>query len=265
MSSASGYPLLKDEEAGNGTTSNVEYQAMSTSGTYKRRQCGCQWVFLLLGGLCLIASFGAYVVLKVEGEDDIAASMAYTQWQLGNAIGAIAIALATLWVTVEDQGDHLVVAWGPCRCFLCGAGKEKIKYSNIRSYQISKTCWFGVGLLGAVKLFNTCSCCCGEMASLCGQQTVQLTIKERPQALGADDGDNWCCENCCIRCCCGERGFYCGKGCCFQPCCNPCDVNCCAVSTIFISTNDANGLMQLLDQKVGNSNAAVMDGGMATI
>lgn len=265
----SGYPQLTGNEAGNGVSSTVEYQNMDNGtpliNAYRRRQCGCQWVFLLVGGILTVLNFAVYLVLAIEDVDG-AEHMKYTQFQVGNGIASIVIALATMWITVEDRGEHLLVAWGPCRCFLCGMGKEKIKYSNIRSYQISKTCFFGMGLLGAVKLFNTCSCCCGDMASLCGQQTIQLTINERPQALDADDVENWCCENCCIRCCCGERGYWCGKGCCFQPCCNPCDVNCCAMSTIFISTNDPNGLMQLLDQKVGNSNSRVMnDGGMATI
>ena len=102
-------------------------------------------------GICAICSFAVYIVLLVE-EVDGAEHMTYTQWQVGNGISAIILALATMWITVEDRGEHLLVAWGPCRCFLCGMGKEKIKYSDIRSYQISKTCWFGMGLLGAVKV-----------------------------------------------------------------------------------------------------------------
>lgn len=50
----SGYPQLTGNEAGNGVSSTVEYQNMDNGtpliNAYRRRQCGCQWVFLLVGG-----------------------------------------------------------------------------------------------------------------------------------------------------------------------------------------------------------------------
>jgi len=264
----SGYPQLGGDTAGNGVSSNVEYHNMDNAplmNAYRRKQCGCLGVLLLIGGIMVLCDFSIYIALSVADQPG-AEHLRYTQLMVGNGVTAILIALATMWITVEDRGQFLLVQWGPCRCFLCGQGKEKILYKNIRSYQLSKTCWFGMGLFGAIKLFNTCSCCCGDMGSLFGQHTIALTINERAQALGADDVENWWCENCCIRTCCGESGYWCGRGCCFQPCCNPCDANCCVVNTVYISTNDPNGLMQLLDQKTG-SNSRLMEGagGMATI
>lgn len=113
-------------------------------------------------GILAVLNFALYLVLAIEDLDG-AEHMKYTQFQVGNGIASIVIALATMWITVEDRGEHLLVAWGPCRCFLCGMGKEKIKYSNIRSYQISKTCFFGMGLLGAVKVqyIKHIIFCCG--------------------------------------------------------------------------------------------------------
>merc|ERR1712242_594725 len=105
-------------------------------------------------GILAILNFVAYIVLEVNG-NDAGDRLKYSQYDIGNAIAAIFVALATMWITVEDRGEHLLVAWGPCRCFLCGSGKEKIKYSDIRTYQLTKTCWFGAGLIGAVKLYVT--------------------------------------------------------------------------------------------------------------
>jgi len=265
----SGYPQLGGNTTGNGVPSNVEYQNMDSGnalmGGYKRKQCGLYGVLMLIGAVSSFIGGVVKLVLAYNSDDDDEAHAFSGYSDISNAITFGLIALAALYIIVEDRGDHLVVAWGPCRCFMCGAGKEKIPYSDINSYQVTKTCWFGAGLFGAVKLFNTCSCCCGDMASLCGQTTVQLSIKERPQGLGADDEENMCLENCCIRCCCGERGYYCGKGCCFQPCVNPCNANCCAVNTLYISTNDPNGLMQLLDQKVGRNSEQLGSEGVAMI
>ena len=163
--------------------------------------------------------------------------------------------LSTVWTQIEDRGDYLLITYGPCRWLLCGMGKEKVYYRNIRDYQISKSCFYGFGIpcCTSIKLFNTCSCCCGDAnASFCGHKTVKLTIRERPQGLHAiDDNEDCCAEKCCLQCCYGDNGDYCGKGCCCQPCCNPCDANFCAMNTIFVSTNDVEGVMQLLNEKAG--------------
>ena len=64
----------------------------------------------------------------------------------------------------------------------------------------------------------------------------------------ADDMD-CCLEKCCLNSFYGENGKYIGKGCCFQPCCNPCNANCCMMNTIYVSTNDPRGLMNLLNTR----------------
>ena len=171
----------------------------------------------------------------------------------GNVFYAILLlgwAFATIWTEIEDRGDHLLLTYGPCRFFLCGMGKEKIPYDLIMDFEITQTCSYGHGInCNTVKLFNTCSCCCGSDAELCGHKTVRITIKERPQGMDAIDDDDCWFERCCLQCCCGERGRYLGKGCCCQPCCNPCNANCCMMNTIFISTNDARNLLRLLQEK----------------
>ena len=187
---------------------------------------------------------------------------------LGYAICGILWGIATMWTQIEDRGDYLLLTYGPCRWLLCGMGKEKVYYRNIRDYQISKSCFYGFGLpsCSSIKLFNTCSCCCGDNGSLCGHKTIKLTIKERPQGLNAIDDSDCCCESCCLRLFYGDNGHYIGKGCCCQPVCNPCDANCCAMNTIFLSTNDVNGVLQLLTQKAdGAADGNANDGTYAVI
>ena len=178
----------------------------------------------------------------------------------GNAIFGILLILwgiSTIWVNVEDRGDHLLIRYGPCRWMLCGMGKEKIPYRSIKDYEVTQTCFYGWGIGpggicngSSVKLFNTCSCCYGYNGKCCKHKTIRLTIKERPQAQNAldENGNDCCCEKCFFKACCGENGRYIGKGCCFQPCCNPCNANCCMVNTVFISTNDEDGLIALLNE-----------------
>eukprot|EP01084_Bolivina_argentea_P004346 8270_1 len=141
-------------------------------------------------------------------------------------------------------------------------GKEKIRYRDIHHVSVSRSCFYGFGIpcCTSIKLFNTCSCCCGDGAECCRHQTIKLTIKERPQGEGATDEDNCFCEQCCLQCCCGDRGEYLGKGACFECCCNPCDANFCIMNTVFVSTNDADGVLQLLNDKRQNRN----DGDAAT-
>ena len=123
-------------------------------------------------------------------------------------------------------------------------GKEKIKYENIKYYSITKTCAFGFGIIccTGLKLFSICSCCCG-------QKIIRLSIKERYQGLNAHDPDDCCLESCCLKTCCGKQAESCGSGGCCQPCCNPCGANCCVFNTVNISTEDPEGLLNLLNQR----------------
>ena len=59
-----------------------------------------------------------------------------------NVILYIAWGLSFLWIEVADKGDYLLVTTGPCRWLMCGWGKEKVKYSDVRDFQIVKSCWF---------------------------------------------------------------------------------------------------------------------------
>eukprot|EP01084_Bolivina_argentea_P061331 112081_1 len=252
---------------------NSGYNAMggNTGVTigYRRRQCGCLWILLLLAGISQVVNFLLPIFVDYDNmdtdtnddtniNDEDASNAKMQRINRSNIIQGIILicwAIATIWTQIEDRGNHLLLTYGPCRWLLCGMGKEKIAYDKIRDYQISKSCFYGFGLpcCTSIKLFNTCSCCCGELGKCCGHKTIKLTIKERPQGEDATDNDNCCMENCCLNCWCGERGEYIGKGCCFDVCCNPCDANCCMVNTIFVSTNDADGVLRLLNEKVGAS------------
>ncbi len=59
-----------------------------------------------------------------------------------NVVMSILWGLGFLWIEVADKGDHLLVTTGPCRWAWCGWGKEKVKYSEIRDYEVTKSCWF---------------------------------------------------------------------------------------------------------------------------
>ena len=89
----------------------------------------------------------------------------------------------------------------------------------------------------------------------CGQKTVRLTVNERMFGHEAGDDADCCLESCCLENCfgavCEEQcmGRAKGEGCCFAVCFNPCGVNCCAMNTMYISTNDPQGLVNLLNQK----------------
>eukprot|EP01083_Nonionella_stella_P010910 31038_1 len=208
---------------------------------YRRRQTGCIGILMLIGG---ILGFLGGLTSVISGEYG-------NSGNLVSGIIWIIISLSMIWIQVEDRGDYILLTTGPCRWALCGMGKEKIFYRNIKDYAVTQTCFYGFGLphCSSIKLFNNCSCCCGG-GNYCGHKTVRLTINERPQGMNAGDSDDCCWESCCLSCCCGERGHYIGKCCCFQPCFNPCNANCCAVNTVFVSTNDPQGLITLLNQKV---------------
>eukprot|EP01084_Bolivina_argentea_P161746 281539_1 len=147
-----------------------------------------------------------------------------------------------MWVQVEDKGDYLLVTYGPLRWALCGMGKEKFRYEDIKDHAITNSCAYGHGIAGctALKLFSSCSCCCGH-------KIVRLSINERYQGEKAGDNSDCCLESCCLKCCCGQAQFWGSGACCV--CFNPCRNNCCLVNTVHISTNDADGLLKLLDTK----------------
>ena len=250
------------------STENNEDEPQTIVG-YKMRQCGCLWILYILGGMIYINLYIIYIyiytyihILYYLGLGLLGRFieiLLLNYWADSNSLiyGILLIcwALATIWTQIEDRGDHLLLTYGPWRWCLCGMGKEKIPYDLITDFEITKTCSYGFGInCNTVKLFNTCSCFCGPSAKCCKQNTVRITFKERPQALGAMDDDDCFCERCCFNCFCGEKGRYIGKGCCFQPFCNPCNANCCMMNTIFVSTNDAQNLMALLAEKTGRNN-----------
>jgi len=225
---------------------DVENPGQSQTGAtgYCRRQPTFFGWMMLIGGILNVASAATGDLNNV-----------------GNGIVYIIIGLAIMYFQVEDKGDYLLVTSGPMRWGLCGEGKEKIKYSEIRDYEVTKTCFFGFGLpcCTSVKLFNSCTCCCaccgGDMGGCCIQRTVRLTINERMQAKDARDPDDCCLEACCLDNCCGDACLTSGQGCCCRSVCNPCGANCCAVNTVFISTNDPQGLIELLNSKVTGNGA----------
>lgn len=246
--------------------SNADYKTLEpTSGGplmgYESKQCGCIGVLALIASIGYLAAGISVIALVASGLDldEYEVDLDNSNQILGYGIVLGFIGLGALYIYVRDGGDHLILETGPCRWMLCGYGVEKIKYEDIYHYSVSRSCFYGFGLpcYTSVKLFNSCSCCCGEMASACGHSTVKLTIKERPQAEGAIDEDTCCLEKCCLNCFCGENGEWLGKGCCCQPCINPCNSNFCIMNTVFVSTNDPDGFVRLLHEKsAGGGNAA---------
>ena len=194
---------------------------------YNRRQQGSLWIVFLLVGLASLPDILRYDFASfIEG------------------IFFIAWAFGIMWNQVEDKGDHLLVQYGPCRWTLCGTGKEKIRYRNIKDYGITRSCAYGFGIVccSGLKLFSICNCCCGH-------KVVRLTINERYQAEDASDSSDCCLESCCFKCYCGKKAERYGNGGCFRHCFNRCNANCCLINTVYISTNNADELLQLLNQK----------------
>jgi len=222
------------------------------SDGYHKRQIGLFGILLIISGLGFIGQI-------IEGN----------YGAIGNLVVYVISGLGFLYIEVQDKGDYMLVTTGPIRWFLCGWGKEKVKYSEIVDYAQVKTCWYTIpesGCCTGVRLLNQCSCfemaCCGPAGTLsggcCAQRTIRLTIKERMFAQDAADGEGCCLEEFCLKKCfgtaCAENclGGVCGEGCCFSMC-NPCGVNCCSMNTMYISTNDPEGLLKLIGDKTGNS------------
>jgi len=205
---------------------------------YKKKQCGMIWVGYLIAGLGGVANL--YVAITQQNWT--------TMGEITGSVILLVYVFAAMWTNVEDCEDHLLITYGPLRWLLCGFGKEKVRYGDVLSFEVTRTCSYGAACrcdYHNIKLFNTCSCCCMG-GRLCGHTTVQIVVKERPHGEDAVDDTNCCCENICLKACFGENGKYIGKGCCFQPCCNPCNANCCMMNTIYVSTNEPNKLLQLL-------------------
>jgi len=255
--------------------SNADYKGMGpTAGSplmgYQSKQCGCIGVIALISSIAYLAGAAAMISLVATGTDIDTDSDSDSDGTLdgygagigdciGYGIALFIIGMATMYIYVRDGGDHLLLETGPCRWLLCGYGVEKVRYEDIYHYSVSRSCFYGFGLpcYTSIKLFNSCSCCCGEMGRCCGHSTIKLTIRERPQAEGAVDDDTCCLEKCCLKCFCGENGEWLGKGCCCQPCINPCNSNFCIMNTIFVSTDDPDGFVRLLQEKsAGGGNGA---------
>ena len=230
----------------------------------------------------------------------------------------ICLGMGFLWIEISDEGDYLLVRSGPWGWSWMGCGKEKIKYSEIRDYSISRMCWFpgpgqccsGVTIpdlsslplseslsssafvhrvfpltltpfgftivnldhFEQIRLMNQCSLCCqpswcGPAGTLnpdarcrcCRQKTIRLTVNERMFLQDAADSDDCCVEKLCLEHCCGAKcdencmGGPRGGGCCFAICCNTCGANLCAMDTMYISTEDPDGLIDLLNRKTGKT------------
>ena len=169
---------MNDIEKREGPTSN---------GGYTHKQTGCMWVLLLTVGILQFTfSFLAILFTRYTSQQ----FNSYLQ-QMIYGIILICWGISTIYVNIEDRGDHLLLTYGPFRWCLCGMGKEKVPYKNIKDFQITRTCFYGLGIGtggicggSSIKLFNTCSCCC-DGAKCCGHKTVRLTINERPQGLNA--------------------------------------------------------------------------------
>jgi len=241
----------------------TQEQAASMADGYCKRQIGLIGIMLLIGGVAAIAGGVVSIVFATDERPANPNS-------IGQGIGMIITGLGFLYIDVEDKGDYLLVTSGPFRWCLCGWGKEKVKYSEITDFSTAKTCWYSIpeyACCTGVRLMNQCSCtqmdCCGSNmlvggAGCCSQRTVRLTIKERNFGHEAVDGDECCLEKCCLERCFGATcsqdcfGGPCGEGCCFS-CCNPCGVNCCSMNTMYISTNDPEGLIDLLKNKTNTA------------
>jgi len=224
------------------------------AGQYCKRQVGLIGILLIVSGVAQLGNLATGEVNTMVNA-------------IVNCIVYCLMGLGMLWFQVEDKGDYLLVTSGPCRWMMCGWGKEKVKYSEIRDYETTKTCLFGEPgyPCTGIRLMNQCSCCqcgfCAPSASYlsggcCGQTTIRLAINERHFGTDAHDPERDCClEGCCLRNCFGAKcgqpclGGVCGEGCIFSMCFNPCGVNCMTMNTMFISTNDPQGLIALLNNK----------------
>jgi len=236
----------------------------STGGAstgYQKRQVGLIGIMLIISGLLSLTGL-------LDG--DYAA--------IGQCVVYVLMGLSFVRIEVADKGEYLLVTTGPCRWLECGWGKEKVKYSEIRDYQTTKTCWLstpGVCCTG-IRLMNQCSCVqcgfCGPTGSpdalvggCCGHTTVRITVNERGFSHGASDDADCCLERCCLNNCFGAACYeeeMCGRkkgeGCCFAMCCNPCGVNCCSMNTMYVSTNDPQGLIELLNTKTGRNETVTL-------
>lgn len=245
-------PATEEKVKDNETTDALEEATGGGGGGgYVQRQIGLLGILLIING----------------GASAAQAVLAGYWGGLGQPVCYILTGIALLWIEVADKGDYLLVTSGPCRWFLCGWGKEKVQYSEIRDYEVVKSCWYTIpemGMCTGVRILNQCSflqlSCCGPAGTLkggcCGHKTVRLTIDDRMFGHNAADDDTDCClENCCLKNCFGAKcagecaGGVCGEGCIFSKCFNPCGANCCSMNTMYISTNDAEGLIALLDSK----------------
>jgi len=259
---------MADQETNEAPQESAGQAPSSSSDGYSKRQVGLIGVMLIVGGVAQLGNIYSNRDLDGDGDADGVTVASIINAAI-SCIVYVITGLGFLWIEVTDKGDYMLVASGPCRWAMCGWGKEKVKYSEIRDYHVAKTCWYNVpeySCCTGVRLMNQCSCCqcsfCGPTGSLeggcCGQKTVRLTVNERMFGHEANDDDSDCClENCCLKNCFGQKcaddcmGGACGEGCCFAMCFNPCGVNCCAMNTMYISTNDPSGLINLLNQKTG--------------
>ena len=192
---------------------------------YNVRQWGCLWIlFIFLSYICFMVAMNINIIDCTSSLLRVFLFYCSTQ--------CLFWGISTIWLNIEDCGDYLLIRHGPCRWMSNGLGREKVQYTEIKSYDTT----FGFRCFDKVKVFNTCSCCCGYNAKCCCcQKTIRLKIK---------DGDECCWETFCISYCGG-----CNSGCYNFVCCDVCCFCCRNIHSIFISTNDADGLIALLNEK----------------
>ena len=142
-------------------TSNVSQpNSVDSVHGYNQKQAGLLWLACFAYGLysLLLGSFTSDC-----NWDMIILGILLILWSSG-----------IQWTQVQDKEDHLLLTWGPLRWILCGMGKEKIGYEDIKDYSITNTCFYGFGIpcCTGLKLFTTCSCGCKQDSSITCQRNI---------------------------------------------------------------------------------------------
>lgn len=230
---------------------NMSGQATSLNIGFKDKQYGCIGLLLVIISLAsIIASIVLYLYIPNDTNDDYTVYIAVqASRMLFYGIFFLFIGLGQLYIEVEDDGDCLLVNYGPFRHCLCGFGKSKIRYRDIKDYEISRSCAYGVGVIFGSKLFSSCSI---GLPCFFKHEIIRITVKERYVGHDVLDVNDCCLEYCCMRCCCdgniNGNAEHCGNGFICQ-CCNGCKANCLRYNTFYISTNKSQEFINNLRSK----------------
>lgn len=135
---------MSDTRRSTSNKSSTSSTKKSSYNAYYQRQVGLLGILLIISGIAQLAR------------------LATSDWGvIGIAIFEVLWGLGFLWIEVEDKGESLLVTTGPCRWTWCGWGKEKVKYSEIRDYDIAKTCMLtmpGSFCTGVMDTYFMCRC-----------------------------------------------------------------------------------------------------------